>query len=70
MLTAVQGVIQDNSILINDDIRPYNGRIVTVIINEDISADTKQDKQAFFGAVGKIDIDKDAVKELRASSMI
>ena len=71
MLVAVPGIIKDNEIIISrDDIVPYNGRSVTIIINEEYSDDESQDKQAFFDAVGTIDIDKNAVDELRNASMI
>ena len=71
MLTAVQGVIQNNSILVNnDDISQFNGRTVTIIINESNEKRSKQDKSKFFDAVGKIDIDGVAVDELRRASMI
>ena len=71
MLAAVQGIIQNNSILVrNDDISQFNGRTVTVIINEKVETKSKQDKSKFFDAVGKIEIDGDAVDELRRASMI
>lgn len=71
MLAAVQGVVKDNSIFIeNDDLSPYNGKTVTVIINENSEPSGKQDKRKFFDAVGKIDIDSDSVEELRRASMI
>ena len=74
MLAAVQGVIRDNTILVrNDDISPFNGRMVTIIINEineGVSVKSNQDKTKFFDAVGKIDIDAGAVDELRRASMI
>lgn len=71
MLAAVQGVIRDNSILVNkEEISPFNGRIVTVIINEEFEKKSKQDKSKFFEAVGKIDIDGDAVDELRRASLV
>lgn len=71
MLAAVQGIVKDNAIFIeNDDLSPYNGRTVTVIINENNTAPSKQDKSKFYDAVGKIDIDGDAVDELRNKSMI
>ncbi len=71
MLAAVQGVIRNNLVQVqNEDISPYNGRIVTIIINEEIAEPRKQDKSKFFDAVGKIDIDGDAVNELRNASMI
>ena len=70
-LAAVQGVIQNNAILVRgDDISPFNGRTVTVIINESENNQSKQDKTKFFDAVGKIDIDSSAVDELRKASMI
>ena len=72
MLAAVQGIIQDDMIQIdNDQLKPYNGRPVTVIINENFkAAGDKQDKTKFFNAVGKINLDSNAVNELRAASMI
>lgn len=33
MLAALQGTIQDNAI-ISDELRPFSGRVVTIIINE------------------------------------
>ncbi len=45
-------------------------RVVTIIINEEIAEPSKQDKSRFFDAVGKIDIDADAVNKLREASMI
>ena len=71
MLAAVQGVIQNNAILVRgDDISPFNGRTVTVIINESEKNQSKQDKTKFFDVVGKIDVDSGAVDELRRTSMI
>ena len=71
MLTAIQGIIQNNSIIVqDDDISVFNGRTVTIIINDSVNNQSKQDKSAFFDAIGKIDIDKDAVDELRRASMI
>ena len=71
MLTAVQGIVKDNAIFVeNDDLSPYNGRTVTVIINENNTSSSKQDKSKFYDAVGKIDIDGNAVDELRNASMI
>ena len=71
MLAAVQGVIQNNAILVRgDDISPFNGRTVTVIINESEKSQSKQDKTKFFDVVGKIDVDSGAVDELRRTSMI
>ena len=71
MLVAVPGIIKDNEIITSrDDIVPYNGRSVTIIINEEYSEDESQDKQVFFDAIGTIDIDKNAVDELRNASMI
>ncbi len=72
MLTAVQGVIQNDRIQIDsNELKAFNGRTVTVIINDIIKpAGSKQDKTKFFDAVGKVDIDKGAVDELRAASMI
>ncbi len=72
MLAAVQGIIQNNMIMIDsNELRPFNGRTVTVIINEEQNTSkSRQDKSKFFEAVGKIDIDADAVKDLRSASMI
>lgn len=72
MLAAVQGVIRDNSVFVNkDEISSFNGRIVTIIINEAFEdKNSKQDKSKFFEAVGKIDIDGDAVDELRRASLV
>ncbi len=72
MLAAVQGVIRDNSVFVNkDEISSFNGRIVTIIINEAFEdKKSKQDKSKFFEAVGKIDIDGDAVDELRRASLV
>ncbi len=71
MLAAVQGMIQGDMVLVdNAAIKPYNGRTVTVIINDDPVVGSKQDKSKFFSAVGKINIDRDSVNELRAASMI
>ncbi len=70
MLTAIQGVIQNNAILVHDDVRPYDGRMVTVIINDELKQTSSQDKSKFFEAVGKIDIDQNAVDDLRSASMI
>lgn len=72
MLAAVQGVIRDNSVFVNkDEISAFNGRIVTIIINEAFEdKKSKQDKSKFFEAVGKIDIDGDAVDELRRASLV
>ena len=71
MLTAIQGVVRNNSIIVqDDDISVFNGRTVTIIINDSVNNQSKQDKSAFFDAIGKIDIDKDAVDELRRASMI
>ena len=62
MLTAVQGIVKDNTIFVeNDDLSPYNGRTVTVIINENNTTSNKQNKSKFYEAVGKIDIDGNAV---------
>ena len=37
MLPAFQGQVQNDTILLNpEDIRPFNGRIVTVIVNDPI----------------------------------
>lgn len=71
MLAAVQGMIQGNSVLVDaDEIKPFDGRSVTVIINETPGKKNAQDKSKFFAAVGKINIDKNAVDELRSASMI
>lgn len=71
MLAEVSGVIKDDVIIASkDDILPYNGRNVTIIINEEFASEEKQDKSDFFDAVGKINIDKNAVEELRNTSMI
>ena len=71
MLAAVSGVIKDGAIIASkDDILPYNGKNVTIIINEEFAPEEQQDKSDFFGAVGKISIDKNAVEELRNASMI
>ncbi len=72
MLTAVQGIIKNDVVVIDrDTLRQFNGRTVTVIINEDLnSSGSKQDKSKFFDAVGKIKLDRNAVDELRAESMI
>lgn len=49
MLAAVQGVIRNNTVQVqNEDISPYNGRVVTIIINEEIAEPSKQDKSRFF----------------------
>ncbi len=72
MLAAVQGVIENDRILIDENaLKPFNGRSVTVIINEGHNTSgSKQDKTKFFDAVGKIKIDRNTVDELRAASMI
>ncbi len=72
MLAAVQGMIQDDMILVDgNELKGYNGRPVTVIINDNFtSSDGKQDKSKFFDAVGKIKLDRNAVDELRTASMI
>ena len=72
MLAAVQGVIQNNMILIDgNELKPYNGRTVTVIINENMNTSgSRQDKSKFFNAVGRISLDSNAVNELRAASMV
>ena len=71
MLAAVQGMIQGNSVLVDaDEIKPFDGRSVTVIINETPGKKNAQVKSKFFAAVGKINIDKNAVDELRSASMI
>lgn len=71
MLAAVQGVIRGNSIVVDQgELAPFDGRVVTIIINESVPAKSKQDKSKFFDAVGKIGIDASAVEELRSSSMI
>ncbi len=36
MLEALQGQIKGNSIILNDDLLPFDGRTVTIIINEPI----------------------------------
>lgn len=41
MLTALQGQIQGNSIVL-DDLKQFNGRMVTIIDNEPFAADSKQ----------------------------
>ena len=72
MLAAVQGIIQNDKIQIDSNqLKPYNGRPVTIIINESFRpAGSKQDKTKFFNAVGKINLDSNAVNELRVASMI
>ncbi len=71
MLSAVQGVIKGNAVVVDEDeIRPFDGRTVTIIINERASGKSRQDKSKFFSAVGKINIDGDAVDRLRMASMI
>ena len=72
MLTAVQGIIQGNTVLVDDvsEIKPFDGRTVTIIINDSPQKKSKQDKSKFFAAAGKINIDKDAVNELRSAYMI
>ncbi len=72
MLAAVQGMIQNDMILVDgDELKGFNGRSVTIIINDSFaSLDSKQDKTKFFDAVGKIKLDRNAVDELRAASMI
>ncbi len=71
MLAAVQGMIQGNSVIVDaEEIKPFDGRSVTVIINETPKKKSAQDKSKFFAAVGKINIDKNAVDELRSASMI
>ena len=72
MLATVQGIIQNDMIQIDSNqLKPYNGRQVTVIINENFRpAVSKQDKTKFFNAVGKINLDSNAVNELRTASMI
>ena len=71
MLSVVHGIIQNGTILVQDtDISPFNGRTVTVIINESEKTQSKQDKTKFFDAVGNIDIDGSAVDELRRASMM
>lgn len=71
MLAAVQGMIKGSSVLVDaDEIKPFDGKAVTVIINEYPGIKSTQDKSKFFSAVGQIDIDKGAVDELRAASMI
>ena len=72
MLAAVQGIIQNDKIQIDSNqLKPYNGRSVTIIINENVRpAESKPDKTKFFNAVGKINLDSNALNELRAASMI
>ena len=41
MLTALQGQIQGNSIVL-DDLKRCNGRMVTIIVNEPFAADSIQ----------------------------
>lgn len=37
MLTAIQGQVKDNAILLDPDtLRPFNGRLVTIIINDPV----------------------------------
>ena len=69
MLAAVQGIIQNDMILIDrNELKPYNGRPVTVIINENFKPEeSKQDKTKFFNAVGRINLDSNTVNELRAA---
>ena len=72
MLAAVQGIIENDSIQIDsNELKPFNGRTVTVIINDAIKPiNSKQDKTKFFNAVGKINLDRNDVDKLRATSMI
>ena len=72
MLAAVQGVIENDMIRIDGNVlKPFNGRSVTIIINENFNkSGSKQDKTAFFNAVGKIQLDRNVVDEYRSSSMI
>ena len=71
MLAAVQGMIKGNAVQVDpNELKPFDGKAVTIIINEYPEIKSRQDKSKFFSAVGKIDIDKKAVDELRASSMI
>jgi hypothetical protein len=73
MLTALQGEIKDNAVLVDkNEIMPFNGRTVTIIINEETNTNekSKQDKKKCFDAVGKINKDQDAVNSLRTASMI
>ena len=71
MLAAVQGMIKGNSVLVDaNEIKPFDGKSVTVIINEYPETKSKQDKSKFFSAVGQIDLNKAAVDELRTASMI
>ena len=71
MLAAVQGVIRNNSVVVqDDDISLFNGRMVTIIINEGTSERSRQDKSSFFDSVGKIDIDGEAVNRLREVSIV
>lgn len=72
MLAAVQGMIQNDMVLVDEnELKGFNGRPVTVIINDSFTTpDSKQDKSKFFDAVGKIKLNRTAVDELRAASMI
>ncbi len=71
MLEALQGKISGNTVIVDEeDIRPFDGRTVTIIINEPSVKKVAQDKSKFFSAVGKIGIDRDAVDRLRMASMI
>ena len=72
MLAAVQGKIENDQIITDiKEIRPYNGRYVTIIINDTFNEHSeKQDKTKFFSAVGKIHLDRNAVNDLRLASMI
>ena len=72
MLAAVQGIIQNGMVLVDgNELKGFNGRSVTIIINDSFSTpDSRQDKSKFFDAVGKIKLDRNAVDELRAASMI
>ena len=72
MLAAVQGIIQNDMVLVDgNELKGFNGRSLTIIINDSFSTpDSRQDKSKFFDAVGKIKLDRNAVDELRAASMI
>ena len=52
MLTAVQGTIQDNTI-VSDELRPFSGRVVTIIINEPVSNNQRLDYLAWHNANAK-----------------
>ena len=44
MLTAFQGQIQGNSIVL-DDLRQFNGRTVTIIVNEPIKDEHREESR-------------------------